>query len=171
MDLGLLIIRLTLGLLIAGHGAQKLFGLFGGHGLRGFSAWLGSIGFRPATLWALLGGLSEFGGGLLFAAGFLNPLGSIAIAASMLTAITKAHWPKLWVTDGGFEYPLVHMAVAIAVALTGPGAFSLDALLGVRVPLGIVVIAAAAAAFGYLVGVIHSAQKPAGVPSRQAAAQ
>src|SRR5205807_6977775 len=110
MDVALVILRLTVGLLIAGHGAQKLFGLFGGHGLRGTSAFLGSVGYRPAPFWAFLGGLSEFAGGLLFAIGFLSPLGSIAIGSAMLTAITKFHWGKLWNTGGGFEYPLVHLS-------------------------------------------------------------
>lgn len=170
MDAALLILRLTVGLLIVGHGAQKLFGVFGGHGLQRTSAFLGSVGYRPAAFWAFLGGLMEFGGGLLFAAGFLSPLGSIAIGASMLTAITKFHWPKLWNTNGGFEYPLVHLAVAIAVGISGPGAFSLDALLGTQVPSGITTIAVVAAVIGYLWGMIHSARKPAEVQSRPATA-
>ena len=170
MDLALVILRLTVGLLIAGHGAQKLFGLFGGHGLRGTSAFLGSVGYRPAPFWAFLGGLSEFAGGLLFAIGFLSPLGPIAIGAAMLTAITKFHWPKLWNTNGGFEYPLVHLAVAVAVGIAGPGAFSLDAGLGTRLPSGVTTIVVAAAAVGYLWGMIHSARRPAEVQSRPATA-
>ena len=170
MDVALVILRLTVGLLIAGHGAQKLFGLFGGHGLRGTSAFLGSVGYRPAAFWAFLGGLSEFAGGLLFAVGLLSPLGSIAIGAAMLTAITKFHWPKLWSTNGGFEYPLVHLAVAIAVGISGPGAFSLDALLGTHLPSSLTTIVVVAAIIGYLWGMIHSARKPAEVQSRPATA-
>src|SRR5437588_9013097 len=134
MDVALVILRLRVGLLIAGHGAEKLFGLVVGQGLGGTSAFLGSVGYRPAPFWALLGGLSEFAGGLLFAIGFLSPLGSITIGAAMLTAITKFHWPKLWSTNGGFEYPLVHLAVAIAVGISGPGAFSVDAPLAPHLP-------------------------------------
>ncbi len=87
MDSALLILRLTVGLIVAGHGAQKLFGWFGGHGFKGMAAWLHSQGFRPAGMWALLGGLAEFGGGLLFAVGLWSPLGALGIGASMLTAV------------------------------------------------------------------------------------
>ena len=101
MDLALFILRLTAGLLLAGHGAQKLFGWFGGHGLRSTSNWLSTMGFRPAVLWALLAGVLELGGGLLFALGLFSPLGTLLIAASMLTAIAKVHWPKVWAATGG----------------------------------------------------------------------
>jgi len=159
MDSALLIVRITVGLLIAGHGAQKLFGWFGGHGLRGTSGWLASQGFRPATLWAILGGASEFGGGLLFALGLFSPLGAIGIGASMLTAITKLHWPKLWVTNGGFEYPLVILAVAVAVGIAGPGALALDPVLGTSLPSSLAVIAVVLVALGYLAGMIISSAK------------
>ncbi|MBI3977675.1 MAG: DoxX family protein [Chloroflexi bacterium] len=134
VDLGLLIQRLVVGLLLAGHGAQKLFGWFGGGGLAGTAGWLGSMGLRPARWWAVVAGLAEFGGGLLLALGFLNPLGSLGILASMLMAIVKVHWPKVWVTEGGLEYPLANAAAVTAVALAGPGRCSLDAALGIRLP-------------------------------------
>lgn len=133
-DYGSLILRLALGLLLAGHGAQKLFGWFGGPGLSGVAGWLGSMGFRPAPLWAFLAGLVEFGGGLLFILGLFNPLGSLGILASMLTAIAKVHWPKLWLASGGFEYALLISAVVIVLALEGPGRFSLDAVWGTALP-------------------------------------
>ncbi len=85
MDLTL-ILRLTVGLLLVGHGAQRLIGWFGGHGLHGTAQWLASIGFRPAQAWALLAGTLEFGGGLLVTLGLFTPLGSLGIGASMLTA-------------------------------------------------------------------------------------
>ena len=91
-DLGLLILRLIVGLLLAGHGAQKLFGWFGGNGLSGTAGWLESLGLRPAPFWALIAGLSEVGGGILLALGLLTPLGSLGIMASMLMATIKVHW-------------------------------------------------------------------------------
>lgn len=134
MDFALLLLRLTVGLLVAGHGAQKLFGWFSGAGLAGATGWLGSMGFRPARFWSLLSAGSEFFGGVLFALGLFSPLGSLGIGASMLMAITRVHWPKVWATNGGFELPLTYLAVAIAVALTGPGAISVDSMLGIVVP-------------------------------------
>src|SRR5438105_1975762 len=99
-DWGILLIRCVVGLFVIGHGSQKLFGWFGGHGFQGTSSWLESIGYRPGSMWAGMVGIAEFGGGLLFLLGFLNPIGSILIMASMLTAIFKVHWPKVWSTDG-----------------------------------------------------------------------
>lgn len=134
-DVGLLIIRLVVGLLLAGHGAQKLFGMFGGYGLKGTSGWLGSMGLRPAGIWALLAGLSELGGGVSLALGLLTPLGAVGVVAAMLMAVLLAHRQALWVTEGGMEYNLVLIAAAVALVFTGPGQFSLDAALGLSVPL------------------------------------
>ncbi len=93
------------------------------------------MGFRPAVFWALLAGALELGGGLLFALGLFNPLGTLMIAASMLTAIAKVHWPKVWASTGGFELPLMNLVVVIAVALEGgPGAISLDNAFGIALP-------------------------------------
>ncbi len=136
-DIGLLILRLVVGLLLAGHGAQKLFGMFGGPGLKGTSGWLGSMGLRPAGIWAILAGLSEFGGGVLLALGLLTPFGAVGVVAAMLMAVLLAHRQALWVTDGGMEYNLVLIATAVALAFTGPGQFSLDAALGLSVPLSL----------------------------------
>lgn len=99
IDLGLLILRVVVGLLLTGHGAQKLFGWFGGPGLDGFTGWIGSMGLRPPRLWAVLGGLAEFGGGLLLVLGLFTPLGSLGILASMLMAIIQVHWPKIWARE------------------------------------------------------------------------
>ncbi len=134
MDLALLFLRLTVGVLLVGHGAQKLFGWFGGQGLRGTAGWLASMGFRPAGFWALLAGLMEFVGGLLFALGLFCPVGSLAIGASMVTAIAKVHWPKVWAVDGGFELPFKNLMIVVAVAITGPGAISLDRIWGTALP-------------------------------------
>lgn len=135
IDTGLLVVRVIIGILFIGHGAQKLFGWFGGPGLVGTAGWLGSIGLRPARFWALAGALSEFGGGLLFLLGLLNPLGALGISAAMLTAIITVHWHKgFWNSNGGIEFPLVNLATALGVALIGPGAYSLDAALGFALP-------------------------------------
>ena len=117
------------------HGAQKLFGWFGGYGLAGTSAFFGSqLRLRPATFWTLLAGLSEAGGGLLLALGLLDPLGSLGIIAAMLMAIILAHWGRFWNTENGVEYQLVLIGAALAVAIGGPGAYSLGAALGVALP-------------------------------------
>src|SRR5215217_2011540 len=100
-DLALLLVRVVVGLLMAGHGAQKLFGWFGGPGLAGITGWLGSTGMRPAGFWAFMAGLSEFGGGLLLALGLLSPLGALGIIAAMIMAIIKGHWGKgIWAHSG-----------------------------------------------------------------------
>ncbi|GIP56905.1 DoxX family protein [Paenibacillus woosongensis] len=130
LDVGLLLIRLVVGLLFIGHGAQKLFGMFGGYGPKGTGGWMESIGIKPGVLMAVLAGLMEFVGGLLFTLGFLMPLAATLIALAMLGAIVKVHFKNgLWSTANGYEYPLVLLVVAIAMALTGAGHISLDALL------------------------------------------
>lgn len=130
LALGLLLIRLVVGLLFIGHGAQKLFGWFGGYGPKGTGGWMESVGIKPGVVMAVLAGLMELLGGVFFAAGLLTPLAAALIAAAMLGAIVKVHGPNgLWSTANGYEYPLVLLVIAIGVALTGAGAYSLDALL------------------------------------------
>jgi putative oxidoreductase len=132
MAYGILFLRVVVGLLFFGHGAQKLFGWFGGHGPRATAGFLGQLGFRRehALPMALMAGLSE-AAGLLFAFGFLTSLAALAMASVMVVAVATVHWRNgLWSTDGGYEFNLVLWAVAIAVTASGPGRFSLDALLG-----------------------------------------
>src|ERR1700682_948015 len=127
MDLGLLILRLAIGGTVAAHGAQKLFGWFGGGGIRGTGAFFEKIGFRPGHVHASLAGLAEFVGGLLLALGFLTAAGSALVVSVMLTAVISVHLPNgFFVTKGGFEYNLALAALAVALAFTGPGAYSLD---------------------------------------------
>ncbi|MCH6264419.1 DoxX family protein [Neobacillus citreus] len=130
LNIGLLIIRLVIGLLFVGHGAQKLFGWFGGYGPKGTGGWFESVGIKPGVTMAIIAGLAELIGGLLFALGFLTPLAGILIAGTMAMAIIKVHAPNgLWATANGYEFNLTLLAVAIGVALIGPGQYALDAFL------------------------------------------
>lgn len=135
MDLALLVLRVVVGLYLFGHGAQKLFGWFGGPGLAGTTGWLGGAGFRPPRFWALNAGLAEAAGGALLLLGLLTPLGSVAIVAAMVVAIATAHLGKGWFnTTGGPELPLTNIAAAVAVGLAGPGRYALDSWLGIALP-------------------------------------
>jgi putative oxidoreductase len=127
---GLLVIRLFTGLTFAAHGTQKLFGWFGGSGVAGTGGFFESVGIKPGKPMALLAGAGEFLGGLFFALGLLTPLAALVIVVTMLVAIvTVAGKNGYWATSGGSEYNWAFIAVAIGVALTGPGAYALDALL------------------------------------------
>jgi putative oxidoreductase len=120
---------------MAGHGAQKLFGSFGGPGLEGTSGFMEMLGMRPGRPWAYLAGLSEFGGGVLTALGLLNPLGPLGVIGAMSMATRKAHWGKpIWVTEGGAELPVLNIAVSTALMIREPDKYSLDRILGIRLP-------------------------------------
>ncbi|RCX16761.1 putative oxidoreductase [Fontibacillus phaseoli] len=128
--IGLLILRLVVGLSFMAHGAQKLFGWFGGYGPKGTGGWMESMGLKPGVLMAVMAGAGEFVGGILFAAGFLTPLGAVLIAITMIMAIVTVHGKNgYWSTANGYEYNLLIIAVALGVALIGAGDYSLDALL------------------------------------------
>jgi len=165
MDAALLVLRVTIGLLVAAHGAQKLFGWFGGGGLGETSKFMASLGFRRAFGWTVIGALAEFAGGLLLALGLFSPLGSLGVGAAMAIAVTRIHWPKLWAQQHGFEYALVLLAVAVAVGLTGPGAYSLDAVWGTALPVPLRGVALAITAVGYLAAMVSS-MFPAAAPSK-----
>ncbi|MFF7357139.1 MULTISPECIES: DoxX family protein [Streptomyces] len=126
-DVGLLLIRLTFGLLMAAHGAQKVFGFFGGPGLTATGKGFAALGYHPGKLFAAIGGLSELLGGLGLALGLLTPLAAAALIGVMINAmatVTGAH--GLWDADGGVEYSVCIAIVALAVAAIGPGRLAAD---------------------------------------------
>jgi len=145
-NLAALVFRVVLGGLMAGHGAQKLFGSFDGPGLEGTSGFMEMLGLKPGRPWAALAGVSEFGGGVLTLLGLLGPVGPLGIIGSMSMATAKAHWGKpIWVASGGAELPVTNTALSLALILNGPGRYSLDRALGIRTPrwlapLGLLII-------------------------------
>jgi putative oxidoreductase len=169
-DLGVLVLRLAVGGLLAGHGAQKLFGAFGGPGLAGTTGWMESMGYRPGQQWAILAGLSEFGGGTLTALGLLHPIGPIGTIGAMTVASLDVHGGKpIWVSQGGAELPVTNISAATALTLAGPGAFSLDRALGIQVPKPLAVLAAMAVAAGVIVA--ESRPKPEAQAAEEAGGQ
>jgi putative oxidoreductase len=130
MAYGLLLIRVVIGLTMAAHGAQKLFGWFGGPGPQGTAGMLGKLRFRlPAGL-AFVVAFAELSG-LLFAVGLVTPLAALAICGVMVTAIATVHWQNgFFAGNGGYELNLCILAAAVGIAATGPGRFSLDRLIG-----------------------------------------
>jgi putative oxidoreductase len=127
---GILFLRAVVGLNLAAHGSQKLFGWFGGPGPQGTAGFFGKLGFRPPLAMAIVAGLSETAG-VAFALGFLTPFAALAMASVMVVAIASVHWKNgFWVTNGGYEYNLVLWTVAVAVSASGPGRFSIDHALG-----------------------------------------
>ncbi len=155
-DFGILLLRLVVGLLFFGHGAQKVFGWFGGKGMAGQRTMMERMGLQPVALWAWISGLGELLGGLGLAAGLLTPLAATLIIGSMLVAIIKVHWPNgLWNTNRGIEFPLTLAAVAFVVGLTGSGIYSLDYALRLALPEpATYVVALAATVIVVVVGLV-----------------
>jgi putative oxidoreductase len=149
MAQGLLVLRLIFGIVMAAHGAQKLFGWFGGYGLSGTGGFLESLGFRPGRFFAFAAGASELAGGLLIAAGLFGPVGPALVLATMIVAAITVHWKGgLFAQSNGIEVPLLYAAAAIALGLTGPGALSLDAVLRINTSLAVNAAILTAAALG-----------------------
>lgn len=135
MNIGFLVLRVVFGLVMAGHGAQKLFGWFGGYGIAGTGGYLESLGFRPGKLFAAAAGATEFIGGLLIAVGLFGPVGPALMVSTMIVAAVSVHWGKgLFAMSNGIELPLLYAAAGVALALTGFGALSLDSLIGFNLP-------------------------------------
>jgi putative oxidoreductase len=155
IDAALLLLRSVTGGLLAGHGAQKLFGAFEGPGLQGTAGFMKMLRMHPPQLWGTLAGATEFAGGSLTALGFLYPVGPIVSIGPMITATTTAHWGKpIWATRGGAELPVINAAAFGALALTGPGRYSLDALLGIKLPRWVGIATAAGVAGGTAVAMV-----------------
>jgi putative oxidoreductase len=131
MNTALLILRLVLGTAIAAHGAQKLFGWFGGYGLKATGAFFDSIGFQPGVPFALAAGLTEFLSGLLVAMGLAGPIGPALMMSVMLVAILTVHRRNgFFATTSGVELPLLYLTGSVAIAFAGVGEYSLDHFLG-----------------------------------------
>jgi putative oxidoreductase len=166
-----LILRVALGGLMAGHGAQKLFGSFGGPGMEGTSGFMEMLGLQPGKPWAYMAGLSEFGGGALTLLGFLNPLGPVGVIGSMAMATTKAHWGKpIWVTEGGAELPVTNIAAATALIVGGPGKYSLDRAFGLRLPGWLAPLGLVAVIIAVLYAGIDTPEPPAQDEAREGTA-
>ncbi|HZX02825.1 DoxX family protein [Kribbella sp.] len=170
MDVGLLVLHAVVGLLMAGHGGQKLFGWFDGHGLRGTAEFVEKLGWRPGRAFALLLGASELAGGLGLTVGFATPLAAAAIIAVLANAAWVVHRPHgLWNNSLGYEYPLALVAAAASLAFTGPGRYSLDQVLGWSLSgIDWGVAALALGALGWLLGSVARHLKhgsPAGQPA------
>ena len=132
MNLGRLLARAVIGGLFIGHGTQKLFGWFDGPGPDGAAQMMDKVQLHPPRRHAMAGGVTETAGGTLVALGLATPLGAAALTGTMITAIRKVHAKNgPWVTNGGYEYNLVLIAALFALVDGGPGAFSLDRLLGI----------------------------------------
>lgn len=170
MATGLLILRLSLGLLMAAHGAQKLFGWFGGHGLSAAGRMFESLGFRPGRFFAALAAATEVGSGVLVALGLFGPVGPALMLSVMIVGAVSVHWPNgLFAMKNGIEVPLLYGIGAATLALTGPGLYSLDGILGLTrffpPPVNLGVLAA-----GILGGAVNLALRrpPLAAPARTA---
>jgi putative oxidoreductase len=151
LGLGLLLARIVIGPLMAAHGAQKLFGWFGGHGLKATGAVMGQLGFQPGRAFAAAASVSEIAAGLLITLGFLGPVGPALMLSVMIVAAITVHLKNgVFAMQNGVELPLLYGVAAVGSAMTGFGAYSLDAWLGIagRVPVAANWIALAAGTAG-----------------------
>jgi putative oxidoreductase len=153
LSIALLLARVVVGLVMAAHGAQKLLGWFGGHGLARTGEFFGYLGFRPGKVFAAAAGLAEVTGGLLVTLGFLGPVGPAIVTSVMIVAMTTVHWQHgLFASDNGIEVPLLYITAAVSLALVGFGAYAVDAWLDIapRWTLAATVVALGAGVAGAL---------------------
>ena len=169
LDVGLLLVRVAAGGILIAHGLQKL-GLFAGPGFTRFAAGFEQgPGFRPGVLWASAVVFAEIVGGLLIVLGVLGPIGPLVGAADMFVAAVVVHAPKgFWNKDGGYEFPALLGLTAAALALTGPGAWSVDALLALKLPAWLPAIWAVAVIGGAVLALAVSAVPRTAVPGTEA---
>jgi putative oxidoreductase len=168
-DLGLLILRLVVGLTFAAHGAQKAFGWWSGPSYAGWRTGVEGMGLRPAGFWALISTAAELGGGVLLAVGLLTPMATAALIAQSVVIVGLVHLPKgFWNRNGGVEYPLSLAAGVVALAGTGPGSVSLDAALGLsysaEVRVWLIVVGILGALVGLAISRIRPVDRPAAEP-------
>lgn len=157
LDVGLLTLRLALGLYMAAHGTQKLLGWFGGHGLNATGEFMVQLGFKQGRTFATLASVTEVASGLLVALGFLGPIGPALMISVMIVAAVTVHLKNgAFAQNGGVEVPVLYALGALALGLTGPGRYSLDAILGLT-PLWAPSIAFAALAIGIVGGAANLA--------------
>ncbi len=157
MDAGLLLGRLAIGILMAAHGSQKLFGWFGGYGLDGTAGFMETLGFRPGRFFAATAAITEIGSGVLLALGLFSPFAAAAMVSVMIVAAVSVHWPHgLFAAKNGIELPLLYGTGAAVLAMTGPGAYSADAWLGINT-LWTPELVAAALALGVAGGIANLA--------------
>ena len=132
IGVGLLVLRLVLGVIFIGHGAQKVFGSFGGPGLKGTAGFFEQLGIKPPYLMVVLAGLAEVVGGILVILGFLTPLATLALIVVMIVAVLTVHLKNgFFVTNGGYEFNLALAGMALTLLIVGAGAYSLDSALGI----------------------------------------
>jgi putative oxidoreductase len=157
----LLLLRIVTGGFLVGHGAQKLFGAFGGKGPQGTGESFEKMGLHPGRSWAEIGGATEVASGGLMALGLLSPVGPILATAPMTVASRKAHGNKpIWSNQGGAELPVTNLTIAAALMLAGPGAISVDHLLGIKAPWWLSLLVMAGTATGIAIALgdeIHEA--------------
>jgi putative oxidoreductase len=131
LDVGILVVRLAVGLTFAAHGAQKVFGWWAGPGFAGWTGAITRMGLRPAPLWAALSAGVELVGGLLLVLGLLTPIASAMVVAQFVYIVLRVHLPKgFWNKNGGIEFPLQLLAGALLIAASGPGAIAIDRAVG-----------------------------------------
>jgi putative oxidoreductase len=132
-DVGILIVRLAIGLTFAAHGAQKVLGWWGGPGFAGWTAGIARMGLRPAPLWAAISAGVELFGGLLLALGLITPIASALLVAQSIYIIVRVHLPRgFWISGGGIEFALQLLAGSLLVVASGPGAIAIDPALGIN---------------------------------------